>query len=98
MVDLYVLQHHEAIIIKPLLSGALTLPVGKFITAASEKMLVDIVAEPNLFRAQQGELEIIFANAFREVPIDVAKMLRYARRRRKDEVVLDIIPPVESLY
>ena len=93
VVDLYVLQHHEAIIIKPLLSGALTLPVGKFITAAPEKMLVDIVAEPNLFRAQQGELELIFANAFREIPIDQVKMLQYAQHRRRYDAVLNLIPP-----
>jgi len=92
VVDLYVLQHHEAVIIKPLLSGALTLPVGKLTTAAPEKMLVDIVAEPNLFRAQHGELDLIFANAFREVPIDQVKMLRYALRRRRYDVVIGLIP------
>lgn len=92
VVDLYVLQHHEAIIIKPPLSGALTLPVGKFTTAAPEKMLVDIVAEPNLFRAQQGELDLIFANAFREIPIDQVTMLRYARRRRRYDAVYELIP------
>lgn len=93
VVDLYVLQYHEAIIIKPLLSGALTLPVGKFTTAAPEKMLVDIVAEPNLFRAQQGEIDLIFTNAFREIPIDQVKMLRYARCRRKYDAVFNLIPP-----
>lgn len=92
VVDLYVLQHHEAVIIKPLLSGAPTLPVGKFTNAAPEKMLVDIVAEPNLFRAQQGELGLVFANAFREIPIDQAKILRYARRRRWYEAVVNLIP------
>ncbi len=91
--DLYVLQHHEAIIVKPLLSGALTLSVGKFTTAAPEKMLVDIVAEPNLFRAQQGELDLVFANAFREIPIDLAKLLRYARRRSRHDKVFGLIPP-----
>lgn len=91
VVDLYVLQHHEAVIIKPLLSGAFTLPVGKFITAAPEKMLVDIVAEPNLFQAQQGELDLIFANALLEIPIDLAKILRYARRRRRYDAVMELI-------
>ena len=93
VVDLYVLQYHQAIIIKPLLSGALTLPVGNFTTAAPEKMLVDIVAEPNLFRAQQGEIDLIYSNAFREIPIDQAKMLRYAQRRRRYEPVFNLIPP-----
>lgn len=72
---------NEAIIIKPLLSGALTLPPGKITTATPEKMLVDIVAEPNLFRAQQGELELIFVNAFGEMPINLAKILQYAQLR-----------------
>ncbi len=93
VVDLYVLQHHEAIIIKPLLSRALTLPVGKFTTAAPEKMLVDIVAEPNLFRAQQGELDLIFGNAFREISLDQVKMLRYAQRRHRYDAVVALIPP-----
>lgn len=87
VVDLYVLQHHEAVIIKPLLSRVSTLPIGKFTNAAPEKMLVDIVAEPNLFRAQQGELDLIFANAFREVLLDQVKILRYARRRHKYDAV-----------
>lgn len=97
VVDLYVLQHHEAIIIKPLLSGALTLTLGKITTAAAEKMLVDIVAEPNLFRAQQGEIDLIFANAFREIPIDQVKMLRYARQRRRYDAVFNLIPPEYGL-
>lgn len=53
VVDLYILQYHQAIIIKPLLSGALTRALEEITTATPEKMLVDIVAEPNLFRAQQ---------------------------------------------
>lgn len=93
VVDLYVLQHHEAVIIKPLFSGALTLPFGKVTTAAPEKMLVDIVAEPNLFRAQQGDIDLIFANSFREISIDQVKMLRYARRRRRYDAVVALIPP-----
>jgi hypothetical protein len=92
VVNLYVMQHPEAIIVKPLLSGALTQLVGNIISAAPEKMLVDIVAEPNLFRAQQGEIELIFVNAFREVPIDRVKMMGYARRRRRYDAVLELIP------
>lgn len=92
VVDLYILPLNEAVIVKPLLSEAPTITVGKIIAAAPEKILVDIVAEPDLFRAQQGELDRIYANAFREIPINQTKMLRYARRRRKDEVVFDLIP------
>jgi len=92
VVDLYVLPLNEAVVVKPLLSEAPTMTVGEISAAAPEKILVDIVAEPNLFRAQQGELDRIYANAFREIPLNQTKMLRYARRRRKDEVVFDLIP------
>jgi len=92
VVDLYVLQHHEAVIVKPLLSRALTLQLEELTTAAPEKMLVDIVVEPNLFRAQQGELDLIFTNAFRDAPINQVKMMRYARRRRRYDVVIGLIP------
>lgn len=92
VVDLYILPLNEAVVVKPLLSEAPTIAVGEITAAAPEKILVDIVAEPDLFRAQQGELDRIYANAFREVPVNQTKMLRYARRRRKNEVVFDLIP------
>lgn len=92
VVDLYILPLHEAVIVKPLLSEAPILAAGEITAAAPEKILVDIVAEPNLFRAQQGELDRIYVNAFREIPVNQTKMLRYARRRRKEEAVLDLIP------
>lgn len=71
----------EAIIFKPLLSEAPVMSVGEISAAAPEKILVDIVAGPNLFRAQQGELELIFVNSFGEMPINLAKILQYAQLR-----------------
>jgi hypothetical protein len=92
VVDLYILSLNEAVIVKPLRSESPTFPIGKITSAAPEKILVDIVAEPDLFRAQQGELDRIYANAFKEVRINQTKMLRYASRRRKYDVVYSLIP------
>lgn len=92
VVDLYILTLNESVIVKPLLSESPTFPIGKITSAAPEKILVDIVAEPDLFRAQQGELDRIYVNAFNEVRINQTKMLRYANRRRKYDAVYSLIP------
>ncbi len=92
VVDLYILSLNEAVIVKPLRSESPTISIGKITSAAPEKILVDIVAEPDVFRAQQGELDRIYANAFKEVRINQTKMLRYASRRRKYDVVYNLIP------
>ncbi|MBK8702801.1 MAG: hypothetical protein IPN33_03745 [Saprospiraceae bacterium] len=64
VMELYVLSLNEAIIVKPLVSEAPLRREGKITTSSPEKMLVDIVAEPDIFVAQQGELESIFENCF----------------------------------
>ena len=52
-----------------------------------EKILVDIIADEELFAAQQGELEFIFKSAFDKYNINESKMKRYAsRRNRKTEI------------
>ena len=44
------------------------------------------------FVAQQGELEQIYEDAFSQVLIHQNRMLRYARRRKREEQVFQLIP------
>lgn len=88
----YVLSLDEAVIVQPLVSEAPLMQEGKITTASPEKMLVDIVAAPHIFVAQQGELDRIYANAFSQVLIHENRMLRYARRRKREEQVSRLIP------
>lgn len=81
IMELYVLLLNEAVIVKPLVSEAPLMREGKITTSASEKMLVDIVAEPDVFVGQQGELEHIFENMFSQILIHQNRLLRYARRQ-----------------
>jgi hypothetical protein len=97
MTELYLLHLNEAIIIKPLVKEAPMRSDDGILTAMPEKILVDIVAEPDLFQAQQGELEDIFNVAFQELPINQSKMLRYAGRRRKQQAVEQLIPAAQKL-
>lgn len=92
VMELYVLSLNEAVIVKPLVSEAPVMKTGKITTATPEKMLVDIVAEPDIFVAQQGELGNIFENAFSQILINQNRLLRYARRRKRYEQVLQLIP------
>lgn len=95
--ELYVLSLNEAVIVKPLVSEAPLMREGKITTAAPEKMLVDIVAEPDIFVAQQGELQHIFENMFSQILIHQNRLLRYARRRKREGQVLKLIPENHQL-
>ncbi len=97
VVELYVLPLHEAIIVKPLRSASPVVMAGAITIATPEKILVDIVAEPCLFRAQQAELSNIYHRAFESVGINQTKMLRYARRRHRYDIVFNLIPDQKRL-
>lgn len=97
IMELYVLSLNEAVIVKPLVSEAPLLRAGKITTAAPEKMLVDIVSEPDIFAGQQGELEHIFENMFSQILIHQNRLLRYARRRKSEEQVVQLIPETSRL-
>jgi len=97
VMELYVLSLNEAVIVKPLISEAPLMQGGKITTATPEKILVDIVAEPDIFVAQQGELEHIFQNIFSQILVHQNRLLRYARRRKKEEHVLKFIPENRQL-
>ena len=97
IMELYVLSLNEAIIVKPLVSEAPLMREGKITTASPEKILVDIVAEPDIFVGQQGELEHIFENMFSQTLIHQNRLLRYARRRKREAQVKKFIPENHQL-
>lgn len=86
----YVSDEKNSIIIKPLVSEAPTKYVKKIRTITIEKMLVDVFCDKIIFSSQQGsELSNIFNMAFEKYDIDKNKMLRYAaRRRKKDKLII----------
>lgn len=92
IMELYVLSLNEAIILKPLVSEAPLAQEGKITTVTLEKMLVDMVADSEIFVAQQGELAYIFETVFSQLLIHQNRLLRYARRRKQEEKVFSFIP------
>ena len=74
----------NAIIIKNLNSEAPIQKWNNINVPTLEKILVDIIADDELFAAQQGELEFIFKSAFDKYNINESKMKRYASRRNRE--------------
>jgi hypothetical protein len=62
-----------------------------------EKLLIDLVAEPTLYMAVQGnELYTIFRNATEDYIINFSKLFRYAKRRGVLEKVQKILIEINS--
>jgi hypothetical protein len=86
ILEKYIVNEKEVVIIKPLVSEAPTNNINEVETATIEKILVDIFCDDIIFSAQQGaEMRSIFKEAFIKYTINQSKMLRYANRRGKKE-------------
>jgi len=89
VIDFYVSESNQPVIIKKLLSRA---PLMKrterkvtFYTATLEKILVDLFAEERLFYyLQGGELIHIYENALSKYSINFTKLFSYAKRRERE--------------
>jgi hypothetical protein len=79
----YIVNHDEVVIVKSMISEAPMIDHAGVVSASIEKLLVDCLAEPVMFSAQQAELDTIFKNAFDRYTININAMKRYARRRNK---------------
>jgi predicted transcriptional regulator of viral defense system len=90
-IERYIGALDNAIIIKNLNSEAPIQKWNNINVPTLEKILVDIVADDELFAAQQGELDFIYKSAFKKYTINTAKMRRYTNRRNKKSELEKII-------
>lgn len=98
ILEKYLPDDKEIIIVKSLVSEAPLLPVEVINTAAIEKMLVDIFCDDVIFSAQQGsEMRTIFNAAFSKYTINQSKMLRYADRRGKKKSLDKFVNTITDL-
>ncbi|RZK25864.1 MAG: hypothetical protein EOO43_04405 [Flavobacterium sp.] len=87
----YISNFDEVIIIQSLISESPITEIKGVKIASLEKLLVDCVADKDLFAAQQSEIDFIFKTAKSKYSINASKLKRYARRRNqldKIEVLL----------
>ncbi|MBK8786380.1 MAG: hypothetical protein IPN43_07745 [Chitinophagaceae bacterium] len=83
----YISNFNEVIIVQPLISESPITEQGGIKIASLEKLLVDCVADKDLFAAQQSEIDFIFKTAQSKYSINISKIKRYARRRNQLEKI-----------
>ncbi len=99
ILEKYIVNEKEVVIIKPLISEAPTQKIHKVETATIEKILVDIFCDDVIFSAQQGaEKRTIFKEVFTKYTINQSKMLRYADRRRRKEELKQFVKTFSNLW
>ncbi len=92
----YISSYDDPVIIMPLISEAPLAESSKIPVPSLEKLLVDMVAEKNLFGAQQAELDFIYSNAFEKYRLSTYKIKRYAKRRNQLKKVAVLIEQAEE--
>lgn len=79
----YISNFNEVIVIQSLISESPVTELNGVKIASLEKLLVDCVADKDLFAAQQSEIDFIFKTAKSKYSINMSKLKRYARRRNQ---------------
>ena len=93
----YVADIKNAIIIKSMITESPLQKEKEISVPSLEKILVDLVADKDLFYFLQGsELIHVFQNAFEKYTINSDRLLRYARRRNKGNDVLKFMEQYHS--
>ncbi|OBX21191.1 hypothetical protein LX77_03550 [Gelidibacter algens] len=85
--DLYVNNSEDVIILKHLISEAPLHEIENIVVPTLEKLLVDMTIDAKVYAAQQGEIKLIYANAFDKYEVNKNKMKRYAYRRNREKEV-----------
>lgn len=92
VIDNYLHDLDDAIVVRNLVTESPLLKVGALHTASLEKIFVDIFCDTAIFSFYQGnELAHIYKNVMSEFAINMPKMMRYAKRRGKNDEIKDFI-------
>ncbi len=92
IINKYADDDTDIVIIKNLITDAPLQKVKRVEVPTIEKIVVDLIVDTGLFSAYQDrDLDSIIENAFEYYTINVDKLLRYASRRRKKELVVNRI-------
>jgi Family of unknown function (DUF6577) len=89
--ELYISNSEDVIILKHLISEAPLQKIENIVTPTLEKLLVDMTIDTKMYAAQQGEIRLIYANAFEKYEVNKNKMKRYAYRRNRENEVETLI-------
>jgi hypothetical protein len=98
LLERYVYEQTETIIVKTLITKAPIKKEKKISAPVLEKILVDLFVDKKLFAPFQGrELVNIFNNAYLHYTLNITKLLAYAKRRTKEQELIDFITKQTTL-
>jgi hypothetical protein len=92
-----VIPGNNPINVKPIISEAPVLQEDNYAIAPIEKILVDLLADHELYHAYQEETEYIFREALTRFTVNRDKLRRYARRRNRFQQVQTILDHIDGL-
>jgi hypothetical protein len=87
----YLSSAEDSIVVIPMITESPTLKQEAITIPSIEKLLVDCLAEKQLYGAQSSEIEPIFKAAFERYAINTSTLKRYARRRNREKEVNKLI-------
>lgn len=88
------LTNEKILIIRPLTGEAPVEVSEGMLVPTLEKILVDATKDKELVFAQGAEIFIVFANAIEKNDVNKCKLLRYASRRNRRQMVEDILAKI----
>ena len=92
VLELYVAETPDAVLVLPLVSRAPVQRVAEVPVPRLEKLLVDLLSDPTLFAAYQGEeLRTIYRTAARQYRLDARTLFSYAKRRGKAPALRELL-------
>lgn len=92
VLELYVAETPDAVLVLPLVSRAPVQHVAGIPVPRLEKLLVDLLSDPTLFEAYQGEeLRTIYRTAARHYRLDARTLFSYAKRRGKAPALRELL-------
>ena len=92
LLERYVYEEQESIIVKQLITKAPLKTIQGITFPIPEKILVDLFIDRRLFAPYQGfDLIQIFNTVYKEYTLNITKMLAYAKRRTKENDLIEFI-------
>lgn len=85
----------DMIIVRTLINEAPVVTINNYFVPTIEKILVDAAADKELLFAQGAELYTIYENAFQAHNVNVSRLLRYAARRNRKDMIIKILKTFE---
>jgi hypothetical protein len=91
-IERYIYESELAVILQSLVTKSPVQKVNRVVTVTLEKLIIDLLSDKKLFAIFQGnELIHIINTAYNRYAIDFTKLFYYAKRRRKDVELKELL-------